>query len=52
MKRIFILISFIFCANGCARHIVINPEEIIRYNNSDWSVKNVPGKAATGTQMQ
>lgn len=47
MRHIVTLILVAFGIVGCARHVVIDPEEISRHNSPDWIVKSAPGKAAT-----
>ena len=30
------------CAAGCARHVVLPPEDVPRYDDSDWKVISEP----------
>ena len=50
MRPIVILILALFGIVGCARHVVVNPEEVSRYNSPDWSVKSAPAKSAVDTK--
>ncbi len=45
MKPIFLLcLVFSAFTLGCARHVVVEPEELTKQNNSDWSIKSAPVK--------
>lgn len=46
MRRIATLILVVFGIAGCARHVVVNPEEVSRYNSPEWIVKSAPAKSA------
>lgn len=50
MKRAFLLALTAFSILGCARHIVVVPEEVSRLNSPDWTIKSKP--AATDTEKQ
>lgn len=43
MKRL-ILFAIIFTIVGCARHVVVVPEEVSKHNSPDWIVKTEPAK--------
>lgn len=52
MRRIVTLILVVFGIVGCARHVVVDPEEVTRYNSPDWIVKSAPANAATSIKTQ
>ncbi|MEP6879749.1 MAG: hypothetical protein ABI865_12970 [Nitrosospira sp.] len=52
MRRIVILILALFGIVGCARHVVVNPDEVSRYNSPDWVVKSAPAKSAADTKTK
>lgn len=52
MRRIATLILVVFGIAGCARHVVVNPEEVSRHNSPDWIVKSAPAKTATDEKTQ
>jgi hypothetical protein len=46
------LILVVFGMAGCARHVVVNPEEVSRYNSPEWVVKSAPAKSAPDKNTQ
>jgi len=44
MKPIFLLCLVFSFILGCARHVVVEPEELTKQNNSDWNIKSAPEK--------
>jgi len=50
MKRL-VLIFFVFVIVGCARHVVILPEEVAQRNSADWIIKSEPIKTQTDQKM-
>jgi hypothetical protein len=52
MRCIVILILALFGIVGCARHVVVNPEDVSQYNSPDWIVKNAPAKSASDTKTK
>ncbi len=45
MKRAFLLALTAFSILGCARHVVVMPEEVSRLNSPDWTIKSAPAAA-------
>lgn len=46
MKRAFLLALAAFSILGCARHVVVAPEEVSRLNSPDWTIKSKPAATA------
>lgn len=42
MKAIYSLCLVFLLAQGCSRHVVIEPETVSKQNDSDWIIKSSP----------
>lgn len=52
MTPVVLLVMVVFGVAGCARHVVIAPEEVPRYNSPDWIVKSKPTSTETDKKPQ
>jgi len=44
MKALGVLILLIIWLVGCARHVVVKPEELSSLNDADWKIISKPSK--------
>ncbi len=44
MKAFIVLILLVMWLVGCARHVVVKPEEVPALNSTDWTVTSEPAK--------
>ncbi len=44
MKNKLLLCIVFLIVTGCARHVVVNPEDVGRYGSSDWEIKSQPNQ--------
>ena len=42
MTRTLLICTLLSIVSGCARHVVVKPEDVSRYSSSDWDIKSEP----------
>ncbi len=50
MKHLLFLAAMLALLAGCARHVVVDPNQAASLNSVDWTVKSQPQPAAAGTK--